>query len=63
MNGGDGPRPVAYGDHVRLMMPSADGLLGGEGVLNSECRLLRSNINRQDKCVFRICMAFQYVID
>lgn len=53
------PKAVAYGDHVRLMMPSADGLLGGEGVLNSECRLLRKNTSRQDKCVFRICVGFQ----
>ena len=54
-----GGRAIAYGDHVRLAV-KATGLLGAEGVLDSECRLIQGSTTRQDRCVWRICTAFQY---
>ena len=51
---------VCYGDHVRLSMNTAsNALLGAEGVINSEIRVLVDS-NRMDRCVWQICSAYQY---
>ena len=32
----------------------------GLGILDSECRMLKSNISRMDRAIFRVCISFQY---
>jgi|MDSY01.2.fsa_nt_gb histone H3/H4 len=60
-NVGSSSAPISYGDHVRLSMKAAEsGLIGAEGVLNSEIRLIQGRTNRMDRCVWRICSAYQY---
>ena len=52
---------VRYGDLVRLAYDAeGGGLLGAEGVLNNECRLVDSHTTSMDQTVFRISPSYQY---
>jgi hypothetical protein len=53
-------RPLCYGDEIRLILGPEGGFMGAEGVLDSECRLLRSDIPRMDRAIFRIIIPYQY---
>ena len=61
LNGSNNWSSVCYGDHVRLSMNAAsNALLGAEGVINSEIRVLVDSKSRMDRCVWQICSAYQY---
>jgi hypothetical protein len=34
--------------------------LSGEGVLDSECRLLSKDVTRMDRAVFKVSISYQY---